>query len=409
MIANTAQINSRTTSIRPKSEKRLSNGDLLARLMKSRAAEHAAQRSIVCDLAEVERRRLYLPLAYGSLFEFCTDYLNYSHSTAARRIRAARCIVRFPRMAGMFRREECDLTVLAAIAPVVTKENCAEIAQWLRGKSLREVEAFVQRRQPCRAVRDQVRQIFVMSPVSSAKRGNEAAPGSADTTAGADKNCSDSTPSAGSKMAEVLDNKSLENCGVRSGSGNGSSEATRSMGAAPAERVVAQRKFKIQFAVDPAFMEKFKRVRSLLSTKYPNVSNFEMIFDILMTGYLDRHSPESRMKKRERRGDRGAGCGDHGESGKKGKKRTGAERTRHIPQSVRDEIFVRDGGRCAFTGTDGRRCEETKNLQIDHIIPYAKGGDNSPENLRLLCAQHNRLAAEHAYGKDFMKKYSRRE
>ncbi len=351
-----AQLNSRTTSIRSKSEKRLSNGDLLARLMKSRTAEHAAQRSIVCDLAEVERRRLYLPLAYGSLFEFCTDYLNYSHSTAARRIRAARCIARFPRMAGMFKREECDLTVLAAIAPVVTKENCAEIAQWLRGKSLREVEAFVQRRQPCRAVRDQVRQIFVMSPASSAKRGNEAAPGANLPPGKADKNCSGSTPSAGSKMAQVVDNKSLENHGVHSGSGDCSSCATASVGTAPAERVVAQRKFKIQFAVDPAFMEKFKRVRSLLSTKYPNVSNFEMLFDILMTGYLDRHSPESRIKKRLQPGDKGAGFGDHGESGKKGKKRTAAGRTRHIPQSIRDEVFVRDGGRCAFTGTDGKRC-----------------------------------------------------
>lgn len=57
-------------------------------------------------------------------------------------------------------------------------------------------------------------------------------------------------------------------------------------------------------------------------------------------------------------------------------------------------------GRCAFVATDGRRCGETWNLEVDHIIPFAKGGDNSPGNLRLLCPAHNRLAAEEAYGRD---------
>ena len=203
------------------------------------------------------------------------------------------------------------------------------------------------------------------------------------------------------------------------------------MGVAPAERVVVDRKFKIQFAVDPAFMEKYKRVRSLLSTKYPNVITFEMLFDILMTEYLERHGPESRMKKRSQRrenkkkrdiatikdaknnkpagGDNGAVCVNRGDTGKKTRKRRSTERTRHIPQSIRDEVFVRDGGRCTFIGKNGKRCEETWNIQIDHIIPHAKGGDNSSENLRLLCPAHNRLAAEKKYGRDHMDKFYRRE
>jgi 5-methylcytosine-specific restriction endonuclease McrA len=55
------------------------------------------------------------------------------------------------------------------------------------------------------------------------------------------------------------------------------------------------------------------------------------------------------------------------------------------------------------------RCDAERNLQIDHIVPYARGGDNSLENLRLLCARHNRLAAEREYGKAHMEKYYRRE
>jgi len=35
--------------------------------------------------------------------------------------------------------------------------------------------------------------------------------------------------------------------------------------------------------------------------------------------------------------------------------------------------------------------------------------NGSPANLRLLCGRDNRLEAERAYGKDFMRKYIRKE
>jgi 5-methylcytosine-specific restriction endonuclease McrA len=88
-----------------------------------------------------------------------------------------------------------------------------------------------------------------------------------------------------------------------------------------------------------------------------------------------------------------------------GKKLREAVRTRHIPQSIRNEVFARDSGRCTFIGTDGRRCNSSWNLEIDHIRPHAKGGSNTTDNLRLLCARHNKLAAEQEYGEEFMKRY----
>ncbi|UCF06333.1 MAG: HNH endonuclease, partial [bacterium] len=83
--------------------------------------------------------------------------------------------------------------------------------------------------------------------------------------------------------------------------------------------------------------------------------------------------------------------------------------SRHIPASVRDEVFARDGGRCTFVGPEGKRCGSRWNIQVDHIVPYGKGGDSSPENLRLLCAKHNNLEAGRAYGVNKIKKYRRRE
>jgi hypothetical protein len=86
-----------------------------------------------------------------------------------------------------------------------------------------------------------------------------------------------------------------------------------------------------------------------------------------------------------------------------------ADRTRHIPQSIRDEVFARDGDRCTFVSDNGVRCNTSWNLEIDHIVPFTKGGENPPDNQRLLCARHNQLEAERQYGKDHIEKFYRRE
>lgn len=43
-------------------------------------------------------------------------------------------------------------------------------------------------------------------------------------------------------------------------------------------------------------------------------------------------------------------------------------------------------------------CGSTEGLQVDHIVPVARGGRGTIGNLRLLCAYHNRLEAERLLG-----------
>ncbi|UCH83873.1 MAG: HNH endonuclease, partial [Candidatus Latescibacterota bacterium] len=64
----------------------------------------------------------------------------------------------------------------------------------------------------------------------------------------------------------------------------------------------------------------------------------------------------------------------------------------------KDSVFTRDGGRCTYIGTNGKRCNSTWGLEIDHIEPHARGGANAANNLRLLCGRHNRLEAERVMG-----------
>lgn len=73
--------------------------------------------------------------------------------------------------------------------------------------------------------------------------------------------------------------------------------------------------------------------------------------------------------------------------------------TKTLTAKTRRLIWQRDGGRCTYVDpATGRRCESTHYLQIDHIQPLALGGSHAPENLRLLCGQHNRRRAEKTFG-----------
>lgn len=65
--------------------------------------------------------------------------------------------------------------------------------------------------------------------------------------------------------------------------------------------------------------------------------------------------------------------------------------SRTIPQDVKIAVSVRDGGKC-------QRCGSTKDLQYDHVIPYSMGGDNSVDNIQLLCRGCNRAKSNRYVG-----------
>ncbi len=223
------------------------------------------------------------------------------------------------------------------------------------------------------------------------------------------------------------------------------------------DRQVLEEMYKFEFAVDAGFKEKFEHVRSLLSTKYPQKLELEKFFEILLDEYIDRHSPEARERRRAERGAKrnkisdtkssfthssegemnrglsgegtikitpgtgsempsvrsgetttrvtpGTGSSRKSCSSSGGLNKTKAKKdSRHIPQALRDRVFLRDRGRCAYISPGGKRCGSRHNLQIDHIVPFALGGTTSIDNLQLLCQKHNLMKAEREFGKRFVK------
>lgn len=66
-------------------------------------------------------------------------------------------------------------------------------------------------------------------------------------------------------------------------------------------------------------------------------------------------------------------------------------KSRYIQENVKREVWFRSQGKC-------ENCKSTYALQFDHIIPFAKGGTNTKENLRLLCRNCNQRKAIEDYG-----------
>ncbi|HEY0468374.1 MAG TPA: HNH endonuclease, partial [Polyangiaceae bacterium] len=61
----------------------------------------------------------------------------------------------------------------------------------------------------------------------------------------------------------------------------------------------------------------------------------------------------------------------------------------HVPNAVLREVAERDQMQSSYRSASGCRCTARAFLQVHHERPWARGGDETSENLRLLCEAHN--------------------
>jgi 5-methylcytosine-specific restriction endonuclease McrA len=401
---------------------RISDRRLVARLESLVARERDTTLNILRHLNEVERRGVHLSMGYASMFDFAKRRLGYSESAAGRHLQVARCIRKHPEIVALLRRNEVNLSSIGVISRVITAENSAALLDAIRKKSCREVEAVAAAYHPMVRIRDRVSPVSVLVPGAASgppgQREGDCGPGlfeSRSATADASRvGCSAGIGDrpAGAPAGEgdggsgpAGDRARGERAGDRTGA---SSEDT-----APRTMAKAEEKFRFQFAAGPVFVRKFEVVRALLSTRFPKGASFEQVFEATLDSFLERHSPARRNERRERRrmrtrsSERAGRTGNLERSGTCSPSREPRSpvRSRHVPAAVRDAVYARDGGQCTYVGADGSRCGSTHHLQIDHVTPFGRGGPTTTENLRLLCAAHNGLEAERAYGADWMRRF----
>lgn len=137
----------------------LSDADLLAEAERLVQCERNATVHLIASLAEIDRRRLYLPQGFSSLFTFCTQELHLAEGAAYRRIEAARASRRFPVLLEKLEDGSLTLATLVLLIPHLTADNHARVLESARHKSKREVEILAASLRPLSAVPSVVRRL----------------------------------------------------------------------------------------------------------------------------------------------------------------------------------------------------------------------------------------------------------
>jgi len=311
---------------------------------------------LLVHLHAIEERRLYLTRGYGSMFDYCTKHLRFCEPAAVRRIRTARCLALFPQLCTLFEAGDVSLTTVSMIARFLTPENAADLTARIRGKSKREVEGIIAELEPrARLIPDAVRAYVVPVPVREKV-----------------------TVSGDGKKSSTVEELTSDD--RRAGD----------PGKSPAPTVVQQfeRLARVQFTAHEELMSKLDRVRSLASHRLPANASLERLIEFMADYVIQREDPAARQERRAARS----------EKSPRSPVESTATNARHITARVRDEVLVRDGQQCTYVSPDGKRCGSMHVLQIDHIQPVARGGASAMDNLRVLCAYHNRMEAERLMG-----------
>jgi hypothetical protein len=79
---------------------------------------------------------------------------------------------------------------------------------------------------------------------------------------------------------------------------------------------------------------------------------------------------------------------------------------RHVPAEVKRAVWTRDEGKCQWPLASGGICGSTTRLELDHVVPLARGGASTVSNTRVLCAMHNGLAARQVFGEAWMDRFA---
>jgi 5-methylcytosine-specific restriction endonuclease McrA len=324
----------------------LGNAELLDGLRALVVRERESMATLLAHLGEVEARRLFLPAGYSSMFDYCTGEFGWSRQATLRRIGAARVARRFPRTFDALAEGRLHMSALLVVRPYLKLGDPIELLAWAENRSKAEVERMLAERFPRQDVPTRVEAI--------------------------------QPPATQSRLDAPTSQDSLE-----SPDQTGTAEPFSDTVAAKIAPLAPER-FALQVTIDGETREMLQRAQELLSHQLPS-GEIALVLKKALASLIQRL--ESRK----------FGCSDRPRA-----PRNQSPRGRHIPAHVRRAVRERDGGCCTFIGEDGHRCATRRRLEFDHVIPVARGGAATVENLRLRCHAHNQHEADRVFGAEFM-------
>jgi hypothetical protein len=160
-------------------------------------------------------------------------------------------------------------------------------------------------------------------------------------------------------------------------------------------------RYRIQLDASAELKGKLDRARELLS-HVKGSGDLALVLERALDALLERlEARRFGRRRREQPGSKPESAADVPGAGSRGTRESAprAGKREHISNATRRAVVERDGLRCTFVGDDGQRCEAAAFLQLHHERAWALGGGSAVDNLRLLCAPHNRFCAERDFGR----------
>jgi hypothetical protein len=357
------------------SARALSNSALITRVRELAGEEQQITAGLVAHLAVLDERQLYLVEGCSSMFVYLTQVLHFSEHAAYGRIQAARAARRYPLILDLLAEGSVNLTTITLVAPDLTARTHHEVLEALRHKSRRQVEEFLARLRPNPSVRPLIRRLPT-PPLSIAR------PHTADVVPeppeGPPLPSPSPLPEPSTSSAPPPGPTALFPSGDEPLPGAPPVSAGRDASTQPPPGVMplAAAYYRVQFTASEETHAKLRAAQDLLRHQIPD-GDVGRILDRALSALLI----ELARRKVGAAGPR-AERPSAGESG-------GAGPSRYIPVEVRRTVWMRDGGRCAFVATGGRRCAERGFLEFHHIVPFSAGGPATVDNLELRCRAHN--------------------
>ena len=319
----------------------LSDRALIDEVKSAATRERGATARLVALLAELDARRLYLGEGCSSLFTYCTQALRLSEHAAYGRIEAARIARKFPVVIDLLAEGAVTLTTITLLGPMLTPDNYQQVLAEARHRSKREVEHILARLRPQPAVAESIRKLLVPKVAAVNLL--------AETVSATQPGAAPVPPPTSAPLREVAVLKPL-----------------------------APDRYRVQLTVTGATHDKLRRAQDLLRHAIPSGDLAEIVDRAVTLLLADLERTKLAAVERPRA------------------VRSKVRGSRYIPSAVRRAVWERDGGRCAFVGTQGR-CAERGFLEFHHVEPHSVGGAPSVDNLELRCHAHNLHEAEHFF------------
>ena len=275
------------------------------------ARDRATTAVLLAHVAEVDARKLYLPAAYPSMYAYCTHELRMSEDSAYKHIQAARTARRFPCIFGAITDGRLHLSAVVTLAPHLTESTADELLAAAEHKTRSEIEKLIAERIP---KPDLPTLLKATTPAASPATADRLAPG----------RVPDHVRTSGQPVSPTRECAQL---------------AARPVEApAPRARVapLAPERFALQLTMSQSTHDKLRYAQALLSHQVPAGDIAEVLDRALDTLILALEKQKFAATARPHATQRPTNG------------------TRHVPASVKREVWVRDGGQCTF-GTEFMR------------------------------------------------------